>query len=86
MLAVAHGALLAGNLANRIFFLGASLIEFKIEIAVVVIFMMCVILGPMLFLRRAWRRSDAKAPANMVSWLNAMSARSIQNGCEIKPR
>ena len=49
VLAVAHGALLAGNLANRIFFLGASLIEFKIEIAVVVIFMMCVILGPMLF-------------------------------------
>jgi len=49
VLAVAHGALLAGNLANRIFFLGATLTEFKIEIAVVVIFMMCVILGPMLF-------------------------------------
>jgi len=49
VLAVAHGALLAGNLANRIFFLGATLTEFKIEIAVVVIFMLCVILGPMLF-------------------------------------
>ena len=36
VLAVAHGALLAGLLANRIFFLGASLTQFKIEIAVVV--------------------------------------------------
>ena len=49
VLAVAHGALLAGNLANRIFFLGAALTQFKVEIALVVIFMMCVVLGPLLF-------------------------------------
>ena len=49
VLAVAHGALLAGNLANRIFFLGAELLQFKVEIAVLVVFMMCVILGPLLF-------------------------------------
>jgi len=49
VLAVAHGALLAGNLANRIFFLGAELTQFKIEIAVVLIFLMCVVLGPLLF-------------------------------------
>ena len=48
VLAVAHGALLAGNLANRIFFVGAALTEFKVEIAVVVIFLLCVILGPLL--------------------------------------
>ncbi|MBL8419498.1 MAG: hypothetical protein JNK92_02580 [Dechloromonas sp.] len=48
ILAVAHGALLAGNLANRIFFLGASLPQFKVEIAVVVIFMLCVVLCPLL--------------------------------------
>ncbi len=48
VLAVAHGALLAGNLANRIFFLGAALIDFKVEIAVMVIFLMCVVLGPLL--------------------------------------
>ena len=47
-LAVAHGALLAGNLANRIFFLGAVLTDFKVEIAVVVIFMLCVVLCPLL--------------------------------------
>ncbi len=49
VLAVAHGALLAGNLANRIFFLGAELLQFKVEIAVLVVFMMCVVLGPLLF-------------------------------------
>jgi len=48
LLAVAHGALLAGNLANRIFYLGAALPEFKIEIAVIVIFLLCVVLGPLL--------------------------------------
>jgi hypothetical protein len=49
VLAVAHGALLAGNLANRIFFLGLALTQFKVEIAVMVIFLMCIILGPLLF-------------------------------------
>ena len=49
VLAVAHGALLAGTLANRISFLGVGLTQFKVEIALVVIFMMCVILGPLLF-------------------------------------
>jgi hypothetical protein len=36
-LAVAHGALLAGLLANRIFYMGAALPEFKAEIAVLVV-------------------------------------------------
>jgi hypothetical protein len=47
-LAVAHGALLAGLIANRIFYLGAALPDFKIEIAVLVVFLMCVVLGPLL--------------------------------------
>jgi hypothetical protein len=48
LLAVAHGTLLAGPLANRIFFLGAALPEYKVEIAVTVSFLLCVILGPLL--------------------------------------
>ena len=48
VLAVAHGAMVAGPLAGRIFFLGASLPQFKGEIAVLVIFLLCVILGPLL--------------------------------------
>jgi hypothetical protein len=48
LLAVAHGALLAGLIANRIFYVGAALPEFKVEIAVIVIFLLCVVLGPLL--------------------------------------
>ena len=47
-LAVAHGALLAGLIANRIFYLGAALPEFKIEIAVLVVFLLGMVLGPLL--------------------------------------
>ncbi len=48
VLAVAHGAMLAGTLANRIFFVGAELTQFKAEIAVLVVFVLCAILGPLL--------------------------------------
>jgi hypothetical protein len=47
-LAAAHGGLLAGVIANRIFYLGASLPQFKIEIAALVIFLLCIVLGPLL--------------------------------------
>jgi hypothetical protein len=47
-LAVAHGAMLAGPLANRIFFVGAALPEFKVEIAVLVVFLLGVVFGPLL--------------------------------------
>jgi hypothetical protein len=48
LLAVAHGALLAGQIANRIFFLGATLPDFKAEIAVLALFLLCLIIGPLL--------------------------------------
>jgi hypothetical protein len=48
VLAVAHGAMLAGQLANRIFFVGAELTEFYPEIAVMVGFLLCAVLGPLL--------------------------------------
>jgi len=46
-LALAHGAMLAGQIADRIFFLNARLPEFKAEIAVVVVFMLLLALGPL---------------------------------------
>lgn len=49
LLAAAHGALLAGFIADRIFHLGAALSDFKIEIAIVLVFIFCVIVGPLLF-------------------------------------
>jgi hypothetical protein len=46
--AAAHGALLAGLLANRIYYFGAKLPDFKFEVAVMVIFVLCLALGPLL--------------------------------------
>jgi len=45
-LAVAHGAMVAGPIANRIFHLGAALPEFKAEIAVIVLFVMILVFAP----------------------------------------
>jgi hypothetical protein len=47
-LLIAHGALLAGLLGDRIYHLGATLPSFMLEIIVLVIFLMCVVLGPLL--------------------------------------
>ena len=47
-LALAHGALVAGLIADRIFFAKAGLADFKGEIAVVVAFMLLLALGPLL--------------------------------------
>jgi hypothetical protein len=47
-LIMAHGALLAGLLANPIFFAGAKLTDFKMEIAGCVLFLLLFVLGPML--------------------------------------
>jgi hypothetical protein len=61
-LAVAHGGLLAGFVANRIFHLGVGLPQFKIEIAILVVFMLCIVLGPLLpfapLLAEAKRKGD----------------------------
>ncbi|WP_051304877.1 hypothetical protein [Chitinilyticum litopenaei] len=48
-LAVAHGAMLAAMLANRIFYGGAALLDFKLEILLMVVFMELLVLGPLLF-------------------------------------
>jgi len=47
-LLMAHGALLAGNLANQIFHACASLTQFRLEILLLVIFMVSLVVGPLL--------------------------------------
>jgi hypothetical protein len=48
MLAAAHGAIVAGRIASRIFLVGATLPQYADEIGVMVVFVLCVILGPLL--------------------------------------
>jgi hypothetical protein len=47
-LAVAHGAMAAGFIASRIFHLGAALPDFKLELLILVAFVMCLVFGPLL--------------------------------------
>jgi hypothetical protein len=44
----AHGTILAGHIADRIFFVRASLLDFKLEIVTLVVLLLCVVLGPLL--------------------------------------
>jgi hypothetical protein len=46
-LLMAHGALLAGIVANRIFYAGATLMDARIEIAVVVVYLLVLVLLPL---------------------------------------
>ncbi len=58
LLAVAHGALLAGQIANRIFYLGSGLLEYKAEIAIMVAFVLAMVIAPLLVF--APRLAEAK--------------------------
>ena len=47
-LTAAHSAMLSGLIASRIFFLGAQLLDFKVEIVVILVFLLCLVFGPLL--------------------------------------
>jgi hypothetical protein len=48
VLLLAHGAMLAAQIGNRVRFADAALQDFKIEIAVMVLFLMCLVFAPLL--------------------------------------
>jgi AcrR family transcriptional regulator len=83
-LAVAHGGLLAGNIANRIFYLGASLPQFKIEIAVLVVFVLCMVLGPLLLfapqLAEAKRRGNREYGTLAERYVREFDAKWLRGG------
>jgi hypothetical protein len=84
LLAVAHGGLLAGFIANRIFFLGAALPEFKIEIAVLVVFLLCMVLGPLLLfapqLAEAKRRGNREYGTLAERYVREFDAKWLRGG------
>lgn len=47
-IASAHGALLAGRIANKIFYAGAELPQFKADAFLLVVFLLVIVLGPLL--------------------------------------
>jgi hypothetical protein len=85
-LAVAHGAMLAGPLANRIFYLGAALPDFKAETAVVVGFLLCLVLGPLLLfspqLAQAKRAGNREYGALAARYVREFDAKWLRGGAK----
>jgi hypothetical protein len=83
-LAVAHGVLLAGLIFNRIFYVGVSLLEFKSQIAVLVVFLLCVVLGPLLVfapqLAYAKRRGDREYGTLAERYVREFDAKWVRGG------
>lgn len=48
LIALAHGAMVAGQLASKIFHLGAELTDFRMEVVFLVAFICCILVGPLL--------------------------------------
>jgi hypothetical protein len=89
-LLIAHGALLAGLLGNRIFHLKATLPSFMIEILILVIFLMCVVLGPLLVfapqLAEAKRRGLREYGTLAERYVREFDAKWLRSGAPIKER
>jgi AcrR family transcriptional regulator len=83
-LAVAHGCLVAGFIANRIFYLGAALPQFKIEIVALVVFVLCMVLGPLLLfapqLAEAKRRGNREYGTLAERYVREFDAKWLRGG------
>jgi len=75
-LALALGAMLAGLLASRIFFLGAEFAAFKSEIAILVVFNLCVVICPLL----VFSTQLAQAKRAGILEYGTQSARYLREG------
>ncbi len=84
LLAIAHGAMLSGLIANRILYLGARLTDFKSEIAVLVIFLLCVTLGPLLVfapqIAQAYRTGNLEYGILAMRYVRAFDAKWLHGG------
>ena len=62
---LAHGVLLAGLIADRIFFHGAKLPDFKVQLVVIVVFLLIIVLGPLLLFMPHLGVGEARRPARV---------------------
>ena len=72
-LLLAQGALMAGMIANRIFYAGAKLPEFKVELIGLVAVMVFAVLGPLLVFSPKLEPPSASACASTARWRSATS-------------
>jgi len=83
-LAAAHGAMLAGLIANRIFYTGASLLDFKAEVAIVVAVLLCLVFGPLLVfapqLAQAKRKGNREYGTLALRYVSEFDAKWLRGG------
>jgi hypothetical protein len=83
-LAAAHGAVLAGMIANRIFYTGASLLDFKAEVALIVAVLLCLVFGPLLVfapqLAQAKRRGNREYGTLALRYVSEFDAKWLRGG------
>ena len=83
-LAVAHGVILCGMIANRIFHLGVPLLSFKPEIAVMVVFVQCLVFAPLLLfatqLARAKRTGRREYGTLAERYVRAFDTKWLRGG------
>jgi hypothetical protein len=83
-IAVAHGVLLSGQLADRIFYAGATLPSFKFELALVVVLLLAMVLGPLLVfvpqLARARRAGLREYGALAQRYVRGFEAKWLRGG------
>ena len=83
-LAAGHGAVLAGMIANRIFFVGAGLLDFKAEAASVLAVMLTVVFGPLLVftpqLAQAKRRGNREYGTLAERYVREFDAKWLRGG------
>lgn len=88
-LVLAHGALLAGTLASQIFYSGARLIDFRLEILLLVIFVVCLVVGPLLVfapqLSRAKRTGLREYGTLAQGYVRAFDEKWLRGGAVDEP-
>jgi hypothetical protein len=89
-LLMAHGALLAGPIAERIFHVGAKLTDFKLGIAALVIFLLVVVVGPLLFfsprLSQAKRKGSREYGTLAERYVREFDAKWLRGGAAADER
>ncbi|MBB5461051.1 hypothetical protein [Paraburkholderia sp. Cpub6] len=84
VLLVAHGAMLAAQFADRILFTGAALTDFKVEVATMVLFLLCLVFGPLLVfapqLANAKRKGLGEYGALAERYVREFDAKWLRNG------
>jgi hypothetical protein len=90
VLAAAHGTLLAGYIATRVLFLDAELSEFRVEIAVMVIFVLFVTLAPLLVfapqLSRMMQKGLREYGALAARYVGEFDAKWVRGGAPSQER